>query len=303
MEKKIQAKKVKKISEKSERLKTPKPSRFWCTTLWKEPSVANLDENFRYWVIGHEFGKTSGKEHWHLYTENSVAITMRALIQALDDKSIKCLVRRGTHDEARNYAIKDGDYKEGGKKVTQGCRTDLEIVARDLVSGVRDMKDIMEDNPMIYCQYRNGLRDIAMIPLQKKAQDFRHVDVSVLWGTPGSGKTREAMASCDPKDRYVVTVQKNQWWDGYTGQSTIIIDDYYGDWPWNFLLRVLDGYFLQLPVKGGFTYAVYTTVIMTSNQPPECWYPHERYEALQRRIKNVKEKHVEVPKGNTDLGL
>ena len=37
-------------------------------------------------------------------------------------------------------------------------------------------------------------------------------------------------------------------------------------------MRLLDGYKLQLPIKGGFTYARWRRVIITSNDHPDDWY-------------------------------
>ena len=49
------------------------------------------------------------------------------------------------------------------------------------------------------------------------------------------------------------------------------------------MLKVLDRYPLSLPVKNGFTPALYDTVIITSNKPPHEWY-RKGLGALARRI-------------------
>lgn len=58
------------------------------------------------------------------------------------------------------------------------------------------------------------------------------------------------------------------------------------------LLQVLDIYPLRLPIKGGFTLARWTRVILTSNIHPRDWYPNcqpESRRALLRRIHRVTE--------------
>ncbi len=84
-----------------------------------------------------------------------------------------------------------------------------------------------------------------------------------------------------------------RWWDGYTSQSVIIFDDFYGQIKISYMLRLLDRYPLRLPIKGGFTWARWTHVFITSNEEPENWWagaqiPDVVRAALDRRIKVIK---------------
>lgn len=77
------------------------------------------------------------------------------------------------------------------------------------------------------------------------------------------------------------------WFDGYEGEETLIIDDFYGWCPHSMLLRVLDRYPFRCPVKGGFTWGLWKNVIITSNKHPKDWYEKFDWrddEALRRRI-------------------
>lgn len=74
------------------------------------------------------------------------------------------------------------------------------------------------------------------------------------------------------------------WWDGYDGQTAILFDDFYGGVPYGSFLRYLDGYPVRLAVKGSFCHKAWTTVYITSNKPPECWYKKGLTPALKRRI-------------------
>lgn len=112
---------------------------------------------------------------------------------------------------------------------------------------------------------------------------FEPVETHVLWGDTGSGKTRAAY-EFDP-DLWMVPHSDGQlWFDGYVGQSTILIDDFYGWIKYGFLLRLLDGYKFDLQIKGGFTRKMWKTVIITSNKPPEEWYQQGVTPALRRRL-------------------
>ena len=121
---------------------------------------------------------------------------------------------------------------------------------------------------------------------------FRSVSAWVLYGPTGVGKSRAAFA-LGGDDAFSVTVPgKDIWFDGYEGERTLIIDEFAGQIRLQYLLRLLDGYPLQLPVKGGHAWALYTEVIITSNYSPISWYRdvfegdvnHPQYKALMRRF-------------------
>lgn len=62
------------------------------------------------------------------------------------------------------------------------------------------------------------------------------------------------------------------WWDGYSGQHTVIIDEFYGQLRWSFVLQLLDRYPLRVETKGGCVPFVSRRIIITSNREPSQWY-------------------------------
>lgn len=91
-------------------------------------------------------------------------------------------------------------------------------------------------------------------------------------------------------DAYVMADNKAPWADGYNDQRELVLEEF-GPCMMNinWLKRILDVYTLSLPVKGGFQTAFYDTVIITSNQRVEEWYPgaaREDIDALRRRIEH-----------------
>ena len=89
---------------------------------------------------------------------------------------------------------------------------------------------------------------------------------------------------------YKIEGSEMEWWDGYEGEKTILIDEYDSQVSLPRLLNILDGYQLRLPIKGGFTYARWTKVIITSNIDPREWHPNAKpfhREALMRRLTKV----------------
>jgi len=149
------------------------------------------------------------------------------------------------------------------------------------------MLNIIEESPELYGRYRNTIKDYKFEVLKNQTKSFRQVHVEVHWGEAGTGKTRHCVENYP--NAYKLDFDNGQvWWDGYEGETTIILNDFYGGLPYNKLLDLLDGYQMRLPIKGGFTYANWNKVLITSNKPPEQWYGNlfqgEISPALKRRI-------------------
>jgi len=206
----------------------------------------------------------------------------------------------GTAQQNRNYCLgmveKKGfkanpTFVEYGEIPTQGERTDWKEAVSHLQTGT-PVSDVVVSQPHLLPTIRalERFQQLSNKPLN------RPVEVYVLVGKPGTGKSRWAY------DNYPELYSKpdGHWYDGYTGQKTLLLDDYYGDIPYSQLLKVCDRYPLQVPVKGGFIYAQWTTVIITSNRMPDRWYPGLDISAFERRITNIKEEynHAEDPKAS-----
>lgn len=176
----------------------------------------------------------------------------------------------------------DGPW-EWGEKKAQGARNDIAGMYAMVRAGKRE-RDIAEDMPLVHGKYFRAHDRYRALVDRDETKEFRIVEVNVLWGEAGTGKTRKAVEDSD--DYYILNAPAgNQlWWDGYQGESTLIIDDFYGWVKYSTLLRILDGYQLRLAVKGSFTYAKWTTVYITSNKHWKDWYAVEATDALSRRI-------------------
>ena len=142
-------------------------------------------------------------------------------------------------------------------------------------------KQIAEEYFGSWCRYRKSFDAYRRLRVSRSARDVR---VIVLWGKPGTGKTRIVFES-EP-ELWIAPDPTLQWFDGYCGQSTVLIDDYRGDGKEAFLLRLLDRYPIMVPVKGGFVDWVPTKIFITSNISPP--FGHNAIdEALARRVERV----------------
>lgn len=109
--------------------------------------------------------------------------------------------------------------------------------------------------------------------------------VYVFWGPTGVGKSRRAweMAGLDgfPKD------PRTKFWDGYSGQRSVIIDEFRGGIDVAHILRWTDRYPVRVEIKGGSVPLLADTLIFTSNLSPGSWYPEldaATFAALERRL-------------------
>lgn len=93
----------------------------------------------------------------------------------------------------------------------------------------------------------------------------------MFWGATGVGKSRRAWAEATfdayPKD------PRTKFWDGYRGQEHVVIDEFRGGIDVSHLLRWLDRYPVNVEIKGSSTTLCAKKFWITSNLPPEQWYP------------------------------
>ena len=266
-------------------------SRSFVCTIYALDKVPTLGKHIRYVVWQLEECPETLKKHYQVYAELNEPKRGSHLQKIW---GVKCHFekRKGTRDEARAYSMKEetridgpwelGKWEAGG----QGKRTDINSAVAMIKEGKKYIH-IINELPEVFVKYHRGLEKVKNVLLQE-TKDFRSVQVNVLWGKAGSGKTREAVEN--GKDYYILSNDADTvWWDGYDGEDTLIIDDFYGWIKYSLLLKVLDGYQLRLPIKGGHTYARWTKVFITSNDKPCDWYGRGMTQALERRLTKIKE--------------
>lgn len=245
-----------------------------------------LRENSKYAVYQHEEAPSTGTPHLQGYLSLKKAVRMKTLQNRLKDLDVKLslFVPHGTARENRAYCTDpekgSNPWEHGDVSVAiQGCRTDLSEAIETLKN--ESLKDTAIKHPEVFVKYAMGLSKLKQ--MFTPAPAWREVNVTVLWGPGGVGKTRTAVQYSE--DYYFVKTPQNNslWWDNYGQQKTIIIDDFYGWIKPHDLFRILDGYVLDLPIKGGFVYAWWNKVFITSNLPPEKWYKSEVFENLDKQ--------------------
>lgn len=240
------------------------------------PQLREYAKGVKYIVWGYEICPETKRPH----LQGFVQWENKRSIGQFSKQFGNCHVMKnnGTGQQNRAYCIKDGKFEEFGELKNQGQRTDWEVAINQLKS--EDVTDVIENQPQLLPCIK-ALERYKILTLKPK---HREVNVIVLYGQAGSGKTRY----CYENYSDIYSKPRGEWWDGYTGQKTILLDDYYGYMPYCELLRVLDRYPYQVPIKGGFVHAQWDTVLITSNEPPSQWYKNIGYTpALKRRLNKI----------------
>jgi len=254
--------------------------------------AADLEGNrLRCVAFQEEVTPTTEKEHIQGFIVSENAITLAGVKKLLKRNDAHIEAMRGSVASNLAYCSKSDTAKAGGVRVVEGAdnckaqgqRTDLVEIKRMIVEEGMRIKDIMLEYPQLYCQYKNGLKDICDAVHGKQRCFKSHV--SVFYGDSGTGKSLAAMGA---DDVYVLRCSKTGvWFDGYDYNKTLVIDDFYGWIPFNMMLHMLDRYAMRVDIKGGAMEFNTPNIIITSNKSPLDWYPSlsaEHQVALLRRL-------------------
>lgn len=265
-------------------------SKYWCFTInnptkREATSLSNMvaDGIAGYVVYGREEGE-NGTPHLQGYVEftNRKRITTIKKLTGFSRAHLE--IRRGTNKEAREYCRKDGDVEEYGefKERKQGQRSDLEDIKEEIADGASEL-EIADKYFSRWCVFRRSFHAYKGLLSPPK----RRNDLSVLFlhGAPGTGKTRFAHESED--SLFTVPTHDLKWFDGYNQEEAVLIDDFRGGCEFGWLLRVLDIYPLQVPVKGSFAAWNPVRIYITSNLPMSEWGYEENLSPLERRIHGI----------------
>jgi hypothetical protein len=239
-----------------------------------------MRQQCRYYIFGFEVAPTTGTPHLqgYIYFHNQKSF-----------KNIKKLLGDNAHIEKQHgttiqniaYTSKDNKYIEYGDKPEMGERTDLKQI-KELVMTNTPIKDIIPlINDFQQLKFMEGLMKYQKPPEPKEKL------IKWYYGKSGSGKTRKAIE--EGGDDYYISMRDLKWWDGYTGQKTVIIDDFRGDFcTFHELLRILDRYPYRVNVKGSSIWLQAETIIITSCYLPDKVYDtREDIQQLLRRINIV----------------
>lgn len=182
-----------------------------------------------------------------------------------------------------------GPYFYGTPPPCKGKRTDIDALYQTARDPTNSLMDIAEAHQGTYLRYYKAVQHVRQLPALDKPPMRTDLKVILLYGLPGTGKTRYCYEQ-DP-NLYAVPMGKELWLDNYRGEKTILIDDFSGQLRLVDLLRMIDIYPVQMQVKGSFVYIHATTIYITANVLPSNWYNYttrqDSERALQRRFTSL----------------
>lgn len=220
----------------------------------------------KYFIAGKEVGE-DGTPHLQMYGEctnkyDVVGIKSRLTALCRDFTRIHIEVAGGNGPQNFQYCSKDGDFFELGTRPSgRGKRTDLDDACAAIKSGAT-IQEVALEYSGTYVKYTNGLNRLLAICAPKR--NFMTIGYW-LHGATGTGKSRWVHQNF-PQAYWKPCL--GQWFDGYSMEDTVVIDDYRVDakdhTSLRWLLRLVDRYPLQVPIKGAFVPFVAKRVIITS---------------------------------------
>lgn len=203
----------------------------------------------------------------------------------------------GTPQQSHVYCSKeDQDKFEYGTLPAPGKRNDLHDVAEKILEGKSLVEIVRESVPAagVYVKYNQGLHKLRNLLSQKRSSPPK---VYWIYGPTGVSKTRIAhefgpkLGWDDSRDFIWTSKGDLKWFDGYDGQPIALLDDLRAKQvQFAFLLRLLDRYDLDVPVKGGFAHWIPKIIIITTPHTPELTFETrhthkpEDIDQLKRRI-------------------
>jgi len=258
----------------------------------------------RYYIFQLERCPSTGRAHFQGYVQYARSSRPLRLKTLLSEPSLHVELARGSPAENVQYCSKathgmwTQNLRSAGELTSQGTRSDLTALTSLLLQRPTiSWRELIKEHTNHVLMYHRGiafLRAHLVKPRSWKTQ------VTVLWGPPGTGKSRVAHeifpgAYCLNPPRGSSNFSA-AWWDSYDFEQDVIIDEFYGWIPYAQFLATLDRYPLLVETKGGSVQFLAKRIIITTNRHPSTWYKFaprgsEPYAALRRRIGRI--IHVE----------
>jgi len=281
-----------------------KQGRYACFTFFPEHHPEAKDGKPQYDPARHEYlvyqGEicpTTGKFHYQGYVQFKDKIKLGLAQKSLGaTKKLHMEQQKGTNNEARDYCMDPdkrstlpeefGNFKSEG----QGKRSDLSRVADAIKLGT-PLREVAKTYPETFMRYRRSIREYSRDLKRDDSPRTWPMEVHVRYGAPGTGKTRFIFDSHPFEDVYTRPNDGVWFTTDYVGQRVCVLDEFNPQvYPIQNLLQLLDRYPMQVPCKGDFLTFCSKIIYITSDSPPDQWYPgasRDQQAALLRRITTI----------------
>lgn len=232
-------------------------------TEYEYDAITRYCSSAKYAIVGKEVG-ANGTPHLQGYVAFTNARSFKSIKEGLGDRA-HIERARGSGDDNRKYCSKDGDYWEqgdcpekiGGNNIAEKIAKNKRLLDQNI-----PLDDLIENGDLSAFNYLLIKR--TRMDILTNLNPYTPADVRGLWiwGKPGCGKTRHVW------DTYGATLYEkaqNKWFDGYSGEKNILLDDLDTDVLGHYLKRWMDRYPVKGEVKGGTLQLQHDLFIVTSN--------------------------------------
>lgn len=200
-------------------------------------------------------------------------------------------------DDVREYIIKydTHPWEHGVYSGNNHSKVQKRAIENKLLLS-KPLNELVDEGVVHLSQYKQYKEAIQSYKLDSiHVPDYIPKECIWIYGKTGIGKSRYIRDNF-PGQAYFKA--QNKWWDGYTGQSVILIDDFdkAGQGLGHLLKIWADCYSFNAEIKGGTIRPVYSKMFITSQYlPRDIWCPgevekdwdQEMREAIERRFKVV----------------
>lgn len=199
--------------------------------------------------------------------------------------------RRGTHQQAVDYCNStgahegkprvDGPWTVGEWSDTAGPAKGGKVNGSKIMSVKEDIDKGVNEEELYEKHFGEMLRygkNFDRYRMAKQSKFRKHHTLGfVYYGPPATGKSHKVRTLTEANfgdSVYYLQLDGGErvWWDGYTGQKAVVIEEFHGQMKISYLLKLLDRYPMSVETKGSMVPFTSEMIFFTSNEHPSEWY-------------------------------